>query len=264
MGKIRIKTLGDKEKEQKQKQKDEARREGKKIAKQKIKEETVEIKPVPDAPVVEETTVSKKTAKSAKPKGKIRSKRYQKAKSYIDKTKKYQFTQALELVKKTSPKGFDATIELHINTTEKGIKGSVTLPHGIGKQIQVSVVTDELIKEIENGKINFHVLIAHPSFMPKLARLAKVLGPKGMMPNPKNGTISDKPEEAAKRYAGTLQYKTESDFPIIHTVIGKMSFEEKKLEENFRALISSVNPLKISTVFLKSTMSPSVKVEIER
>ncbi len=83
------------------------------------------------------------------------------------------------------------------------------------------------------------------------------------MPNPKNGTISDKPEEAAKKFSGTLQFKTEGDFPIIHSILGKGSFEEKKLQENFEALILAIGVVKIRSVYLKATMSPSVKVKLD-
>jgi large subunit ribosomal protein L1 len=256
MGKIRIKTLGDEEREKKQKAKDEARREAKKIAKQKSEE----IKVVAVEVENEKQKEEKKEKKIVKQQAKRRSKSYQKARSFIDKTKLYSFEEALGIVKKASRTKFDSSVELHINTTEKGLKGSVVLPHKTGKQLRVAVVDDRLLAEIENGKISFDVLISHPSFMPKLAKLAKILGPKGLMPNPKNGTISEKPEETAKKYTGTLQYKTESDFPIIHSIIGKTSFEDKKLLDNFNVFIKTIDPLKIKSVFLKTTMSPSIKI----
>ena len=181
----------------------------------------------------------------------------------IDKTKTYPFNQAIALVKKTNLSKFDPTIEVHINTLEKGIRGNVVLPHGLGKELKVVVVDDKVLADVETGKINFDVLISHPSFMPKLAKLAKILGPKGLMPNPKTATISENPEEAARKFSGTLQFKTESEFPIIHSVIGKASFENKKLEENFQALIKAIGAEKIKSVFLKSTMSPSVRVKLD-
>lgn len=270
MGKIRIKQLGDQEREQKQKAADQARREGKKLAKLKGKGggRIVEMEGVPEevlekqeetAPVPKPELPKKKEAAK-----KERSLRYQKVRSLVDKTKAYPLTQALDLVKKTSLTHFDATVEMHINTLEKGIRGSVTLPYGAGKQLKVAVVTDELLADIEKGKINFDVLISSPSFMAKLAKLAKVLGPKGLMPNPKSGTISENPQDSAKKFSGTLPYKTESEFPIIHTIIGKVGFENKKLEENFGALINAIGPAKIKSVYLKSTMSPGVRVEVEQ
>lgn len=271
MGKIRIKTLGDEEKEKKQQEKDEARRSGKKIAKLKGKGggripemEGVEIpeeETSPTSPLPSPTRRGDTRGEVPEVKKKIRSQRYTKARSLIDRTKVYPLLTALELVKKANLTKFDPTIEVHINTLEKGIKGNVVLPHGLGKELRVAVVTDKLLEEIAKGKINFDVLISHPNFMPKLAKLAKILGPKGLMPNPKNGTISDNPEEATKKFSGTLQFKTEGDFPIIHSIIGKASFAEKKLEENFQALINAIGVVKIKSVYLKATMSPSVKVE---
>lgn len=263
MGKIRIKALGDEDKEKKQQERDEARRSGKKIAKLKGKGggRIVEMEGEPILEVVTDEKVAS-TVKNKRIKPKVRSRQYIKVRALIDKTKTYSFNQALELVKKTNLSKFDPTIEVHINTLEKGIKGNVVLPHDLGKELKVAVVTDQLLEEIEAGKINFDVLISQPSFMPKLAKLAKILGPKGLMPNPKNGTISENPEEAVKKFSGTLQFKTEGDFPIIHSVLGKGSFAEKKLAENFQALINAIGVVKIKSVYLKATMSPSVRVEI--
>ncbi len=185
MGKIRIKALGDEEKEKKQQEKDEARREGKKIAKQKSKggNSIVEIEGLPEEVLQKQEELEKaetegKKAKSKKASQKVRSAKYVKIRALIDKTKTYSFSQAIDLVKKANLTKFDPTIEVHINTLEKGIKGNVVLPHGLGKELRVAIVSDKLLEEIEAGKINFDVLISQPSFMPKLAKLAKVLGPK--------------------------------------------------------------------------------------
>lgn len=286
MGKIRIKALGDENREKKQKAADQARREGKKLAKLKgksggriVEVEGIEIpeqEPRQHKDAESEETLKNNVSvsqKSSEPlrsqekheeyRKRTRSTRYTHVRALVDKTKVYPLTQALDLVRKTSLTRFDATVEMHINTEELGIRGSVTLPYGTGKQLKVAVVTNELLADIEKGKINFDVLISSPSFMPKLARLAKVLGPKGLMPNPKSGTISENPEEAAKKFSGTLQYKTEAEFPIIHTIIGKVGFENKKLEENFWSLINAIGAEKIKSVFLKSTMSPSVRVKLD-
>ncbi len=258
MGKIRIKALGDEEKEKKQKAKDEARREAKKESQKalKITESTEET-------VVEEKTPLRPTKSGSAGKTRERSKHYQKVRAFIDKTINYPIDVALDLIKKSNLTKFDATVETHINTLDKNIKGNVSLPHGIGRKVRVAVVDDKLLTEVEAGKINFDILISHPSFMPKLAKLAKILGPKGLMPNPKAGTISTSPEETAKKFAGLLQFKTESDFPIIHTVIGKASFDNAKLLENFQTLIKAIGATKIKNVFIKTSMSPSVKVQLE-
>ena len=99
--------------------------------------------------------------------------------------------------------------------------------------------------------------------MPKLARVARVLGPKGLMPNPKNGTVTPKPEEAAKKFeGGQMNFKTEAKFPLLHLSVGKLSFGEQKLAENIKAAIAAVNSKKIKNVTLKSTMSPGLKLDL--
>jgi large subunit ribosomal protein L1 len=121
------------------------------------------------------------------------------------------------------------------------------------------------LANIEKGKIDFDILVTHPSFMPKLARFAKVLGPKGLMPNPKAGTISANPEEVVKKFSkGVLRWKTEPKFPLIHQMIGKISFETKALAENAEKLINVVGKTHVKKAVIKSTMSPSIKLEVEK
>ena len=199
-------------------------------------------------------------------KAKSRSKNYKAALMKIDHKKFYHIDDALKLLREISLTHFDATVELHINTIEKGLRGTVSLPHGTGKKIRVAIATAEtiekIVSEVEKGKIGFDALVAHPSVMGKLARVAKFLGPKGLMPNPKNGTISPAPEKVAKKLEeGEVSWKTETDFHIIHLVIGKLSFKDKQLEENFSALIKSIGETKIKSITLKSTMSPGIKVK---
>lgn len=174
-------------------------------------------------------------------------------------------TQAINLVKENSFSKFDGTVEVILNVTDKNLRGNVTLPHGTGKTIRVKIADEELVSTLANGGggINFDILVASPEMMPKLTKIAKILGPKGLMPNPKNGTIGENVEELALRLrSGQQSWKTQPDFPIIHSMIGKVSFENKKLEENFAALIKSVGREKIKSVFLKPTMGPSVRVQI--
>lgn len=190
-------------------------------------------------------------------------KKYAAAKSLVDSSKLYPLTEAIDLVKKTSFSSFDGTVEVHYNITDKTLRGTVTLPHGTGKQIRIVIATDELINQLAaSPRIDFDVLVASPDMMPKLARVAKILGPKGLMPNPKTNTIGDDPEQLVKTLSASLQWKTQSDFPIIHAVIGKVSFDSKKLEENFSALTKSIGKDKIQSVFLKATMGPAIKVQI--
>ena len=205
--------------------------------------------------------------KSKKKKVKVRSKKYQAAVMKLDHQKVYLIPEAIALLREVSYSRFPGSIELHINTLEKGLRGTAKLPHGIGKEIKVAIAdtssVDKLVEEISQGKINFDALIAHPSAVPKLAKLAKFLGPRGLMPNPKAGTISNEPEKAAEKLKkGEIAWKSEADFPVIHQVIGKLTFKDDQIEENFQAFIKSVDINKISSITLKSTMSPGIKVQI--
>jgi large subunit ribosomal protein L1 len=151
-----------------------------------------------------------------------------------------------------------------MNVVKTGLRGEVELPHSTGKTVRVAIVNDTVLEQLAENKIEFDVLVTHPSFMPKLARFAKLLGPKGLMPNPKAGTISPNPEEVAKKFMkGTLRWKTEPKFPILHQMIGKLSYETKNLSENAQALINAVGKVNIKNVFIASSMGPSVEIEIE-
>ncbi|MCL5434912.1 MAG: hypothetical protein M1405_00800 [Patescibacteria group bacterium] len=181
----------------------------------------------------------------------------------VDRNKTYPLSEALELLLQLQRNKFDETVELHINTLTGEISGNVTLPHGTGKKTKVAVATDALIAEIDKGVINFDVLVAEPQMMAKLAKVAKVLGPRGLMPNPKNGTITDKPEELIKKYeGGQINFKTEGKAPILHLTVGKMSFGVKKLAENIESMLKAVKKTNVVNVTLKSTMSPGIKLKI--
>lgn len=213
---------------------------------------------------VGESAAEEKPKKKRKPRS--RTKRYKEALMKVDRIKLYPISEALELLRKISLTKFDGSVELHINTVEKGLRGNVRLPHGTGKEVKVMIADestiDKLVAEVEKGKIAFDALVAHPSVMSKLARVAKFLGPKGLMPNPKNGTISPNPSEVAKRLAaGEVNWKTDAEFPIIHQVIGKLSFKDNQLAENFQAFIKSIADTKIKNITLKSTMSPGIRVQ---
>lgn len=197
----------------------------------------------------------------------IRSQKYKESLMKIDHDKLYSISEAVSLLREVSFAKFGGSVELHINTTEKGLRGNVKLPHGTGKEVRVAIANaetiDKLVEQVEKGKIDFDALVAHPAVMGKLARVAKFLGPKGLMPNPKAGTISPTPEKIAEKFkAGEINWKTESEFPIIHQVIGKMAFKDNQLTENFEAFIKSVGDTKIKAITLKSTMSPGIKVKI--
>jgi large subunit ribosomal protein L1 len=230
---------------------------------EKVTVETVE-EEKPARLAEDETKPAKKAKKEkfAKAKGKTESKRHKSNLTLVSKTQTYTIDQALEALKKFKKSSFDETVELHINTKEKGISGQVILPHGTGKTLVIKVADDTIIAEVAKGKINFDVLVATPSMMPQLARVAKILGPRGLMPNPKNGTITEDTASAVKKLAGgQINFKTESEAPIIHARVGKISFDDAKLKENIKTFITSVGNDKISNVTLKSTMSPAVRLD---
>lgn len=219
---------------------------------------------------------SRKAGKKKVSGPKIRGKKYQEAVKLVDKTKLYLLENAVKLVKQTSVTKFDGTVELHINLNPATLgdsprgeagktdyRGSVTLPHGTGKQVRVLVADDAILAEITAGKINFDILVAHPTMMPKLAKVARILGPKGLMPNPKTGTVSTDVEKRVKELShGQVNFKTEPDNPLIHMPIGKVSFEETKLKENIEAVIVAIGRGKIAKITLSSTMGPGIKVQV--
>lgn len=287
MGKIRVKTIGIEEDEKEQKKKAKERAEAKRIeaakaegaAKKEEKEEAKELK----TPQKAETQPSedKKEAKAEKKESKYKAKTSKKkqphSSSYlamakmVDKNKKYTLAEAIKILNSTKRTKLDETVELHINTLERGVSGSLTLPHGTGKASKIEIAdytadpkhVEELIKKITGGQVDFDILIATPDTMSHLARVARVLGPRGLMPNPKNGTIHPKPKEAAKKFeGGQINFKTEPKFPIIHLAVGKLSFEEKQLVENIKATIQAVQSKNIKNITLKSTMSPGIKIAI--
>ena len=272
MGKIRIKSLGDEEKEKKQEEEARKRAEVKRAEKREADNAETKENPKDNPPIntseIKPKTKSKYASKHAKSK---RSGVYQQKVALLDKSKQYSLIEALSLLPKLGLAKYDESVELHINTTEKGISGNVTLPHGSGKKTRVTIVNqsedskslEDLIKKVESGVIDFDILIATPDSMPKLARIARVLGPKGLMPNPKNGTVTPKPNDAAKQYeGGQVNFKTEAKFPILHMMVGKVSFGENKLSENIRTAITAIQMKNIKNVTLKSTMSPGIKLDI--
>lgn len=292
MGKIRVSTLGS-EQEEKLKDKQKVRREEKKKREkatkvhisgmkggqrvkavgaseeeiEKMAKITEEVEKDQAEGLIGMETLDKKEKKAKKAKVRSRSKRYKEAVMKVDRSKVYAIDEALELLRGISLVKFDPSVELHINVIEKGLRGTLSLPFGTGKEVRVAVAEatsiDKLIEKVEKGKIDFDALIAHPQVMAKLARVAKFLGPRGLMPNPKNGTISLEPEKVAKRLkGGEINWKTETDFPIIHQVIGKLSFKDEQLSDNFKAFVKSVGDTKIKSITLKSSMSPGVKVKI--
>src|SRR3989344_3717732 len=201
MGKIRIKTIGEEEpKKEKKQPKTKAHLPGMEGGARiavvcPTEEELAKIEESKTSGVAEASKGETKKTKRKKPGKSHRSSRYKEMLMEVDRTKNYSLSAALTLLPKVKLSKFDETAELHINTISMGISGQMKLPHGTGKTTKVAVVDDNLILEIEAGKINFDILVATPDMMPRLAKVAKVLGPRGLMPNPKAGTITDNPEE---------------------------------------------------------------------
>src|SRR5258708_1648105 len=273
MGKIRIRTLGDESAEKKQKIQAKKRQDAKKVVKEPEGVPTPEEKDVKQESGIPSTEAKinlkqlhiKKPhpAKKDNESKQKRSKKYQEVVQLVDKRKQYPLNEALQLLPKLKLSSFDETVELHVNTKEIGISGNIVLPHGTGKKIRIAIANDSIIANIEKGLIDFDVLLAAPMMMPKLAKVTKVLGPKGLMPNPKNGTITTTPEDTAKKFEqGQVRYKTEAKSPVIHLSVGKLSFGEDKLTENILTVITAVQTQNIRNVTLKSTMSPAIHISV--
>ena len=196
---------------------------------------------------------------------KSRSKRYRDAKKLISKDKLYSFPEAIKLVKKTSLSRFVGNLEAHIIVAQKGDLGEAKLPYPTGKQKRVVIADSKIIESIKAGKIDFDVLIASPKIMLKLLPFARILGPKGLMPNPKNGTLAENPEEAAKKFlkAG-LKLRTEKKAPVLHLVIGKLDQTDKKLMANLEAVINVLGKNNIKKLVLAATMGPGIKATINQ
>jgi large subunit ribosomal protein L1 len=208
---------------------------------------------------------AKKTKVSTpkKKKKRERSRRYRFARSLVDRTKTYSVDEAINLVKKTSISRFDGTLTAHLNLNEAKLTVEVKFPHPTGKSTRIAIATDKLLNQIKKGKTDFDILLASPDIMPQLVPLAKILGPKGLMPNPKNNTIVADPQKRKQELeAGTAQVKTEAKAPLMHVTIGKTSQPDSQLKANLTALITAVKPSKIKKLTLAPTMGPGVKIDL--
>ena len=220
-------------------------------------------------------------------------KKYIEAAKLVDRATLYYAPEAIALVKKAATAKFDETVELHIRTgcdsrhADQQVRGAVVLPHGTGKTVRILVFAkgpkvdeataagadfvggEELIPKIQNdGWLDFDVVVATPDMMGVVGRLGKVLGPKGLMPNPKAGTVTmDVTKAIADIKAGKVEYRLDKS-NIIHVPVGKVSFTEEQLQDNFQALIDAVNKAKPGTlkgaymksVILSSTMGPGIRL----
>lgn len=239
--------------------------------KEKIKEEKFKKETEPQAVVQEEketavVTEEKPLKKTKVGKAKIRSKKYQNVLTLFDAKKIHNIKEAIELVKKISISQFDANVEIHIRLLSKTgkpetVRGLLQYPHPTGKKIQVVILDEKTMAEIEKTKkANADIYLAAPKIMPQVAKLAKILGPKGKMPNPKAGTITDDPEKTKKELeGGKIEYKTDSGGNL-HQVIGKVSADNTILTENYNALLAVLPLDKITSITMCATMGPGIKV----
>ncbi|WP_227764093.1 50S ribosomal protein L1 [Zhaonella formicivorans] len=219
-------------------------------------------------------------------------KKYQEALKLIDKDKLYEANEAIELVKKTSTAKFDETVEAHVKLgvdprhADQQVRGTVVLPHGTGKTRTVLVFAkgekakeaeaagadfvgaEELIAKIEGGWLGFDVAIATPDMMGAVGKLGRVLGPRGLMPNPKTGTVTFDLERAIKEVkAGKIEFRVDKT-SIVHVPLGKVSFDQEKLVDNFQTFMEALIKAKpaaakgqyLKSVTLSSTMGPGIRV----
>lgn len=217
-----------------------------------------------EEPIVAETQTETEVKRSEKAAVlKVRSAKYKDVKGKIELGKAYPIAAAIKLVKETSYSKFDGTMELHMTVKKVGASASLTLPFAAGRVKKVEVASDATIEKLKKGVIDFDILVSTPDMMGKLVPFAKVLGPRGMMPNPKNGTLVADPKKASAFSTSTVTLKTEKEAPLIHTVIGKNSQKDEEIMANLEAILKAFGGNKqIVRAFIKSSMSPSVKLQL--
>ena len=241
-----------------------------------------------------EATVKPKGEKPVtRPRIERRGKKYQEAAKLVEKGKVYGLKEAIELALKTNPAKFDASVEIHARLgvdprqADQNIRTTLVLPNGNGKTVRVAVFApldvcksakaagadiaedEEFVKQLDKGVIDFDILISTPAYMPKLGKYARLLGPKGLMPNPTAGTVTMDVEKAVKEAkAGKVEYRVDKQ-SIVHIGVGKVSFGTDKLVENANAFFDSLKAQKpaslkgtyVKSVFVSTTMGPSIAIE---
>jgi len=239
-----------------------------------------------DAPVAPKVVI--KTRSRVERKGK----KFQEVAKLIDRNKEYSLKEAVELAQKTAKVSFDSTLELHIKLgvdprhADQNLRANVVLPAGTGKTVKIAVFTDhdsvaaakkagadiagsdDFLQQLDKGIIDFDVLIASPSVMPKLGKYARILGPKGLMPSPKSGTVTaDVAKAVSEAKAGRVEYRVDST-GIVHLGAGKVSFKTEDLVKNVRVVLESIKTSKpaslkgnyVLSIYLSTSMGPSVRV----
>jgi large subunit ribosomal protein L1 len=269
---------------------------GKRSAKAVAEVEQKQAKEERKAAKTEATTEeAKKPSKNpTRPKVERAGKKFREVSKLVEKDKVYTLSEALDLATKTSPVKFDATVELHVNLgvdprqADQNVRGTVSLPEGTGKVVRVAVISededekkakdagadlvgaDKIFAALDKEQIEFDILIATPNQMAKLAKYARMLGPKGLMPNPKSGTVTaDVAKAVSEAKAGKVEYRVDSA-GIIHLGIGKVSFGAVKLAKNANVVLDAIKSAKpaslkgsyIKATHISSTMGPSIKTQI--
>lgn len=216
---------------------------------------------VESSPKSEKSAVLRKTKRGVV---KARGKKYLAARSKVDPNATYSPEDAAKLVKETSTSKFVGSVEMNIVLLKDKLgSSSVTLPNSTGATKKIEVASDETLKKLAAGKVDFDVLIATPAMMPKLVPFAKLLGPRGLMPNPKNGTISDNPEKAKESFGeNTLHLKLQKDAPLLHLLIGKVDQDGKTLAENMLAVLDTIGRSNVKKAVVSASMGPSVKLAL--
>jgi large subunit ribosomal protein L1 len=240
-----------------------------------------------------EANVKKGPKPITRPRIERRGKNYRKVAEQVEKDRVYSLAEALELAAKTNPVKFDASVEVHVRLgvdprqADQNVRSTVSLPHGTGKTVRVAVFAPEaehaaakkagadivgdetFLKQLDKEELKFDVLVATPQYMPKLGKYARLLGPRGLMPNPKAGTVAtDVAKAVSEAKAGKVEYRVDKQ-AIVHLSIGKVSFGAEKLADNAKAFFDSLQsqkPSSLKGVYVKSTsisttMGPGIKVE---
>lgn len=209
------------------------------------------------------STQSAKEVKAAPQKPRKRGKKYAEAKKKLVMESLVSTTDAVKAIKSAVYSKIKESLELHVNVLEIGLKGEVQLPFSTGKAVTVVIADDTILEKLEKGIIDFDILVTTPAMMPKLTKFAKLLGPRGLMPNPKAGTIGPNPQELVKKFSGnTVRFKTEPKASIMHMTIGKTGFPTEELVANTEAYLEAVGRKNIKNAFLASSMTPSVQILI--
>lgn len=228
-----------------------------------------------------------------RPKAERHGKKFKEVAKKIEANKAYNLAEAVQLVAETSPAKFDATVEVHVvlgvdpRQADQNIRTTVTLPHGTGKTVRVAAFVpideieaakkagadiigeEEITKQLDKEQLNFDVLVATPQLMPKLGKYARLLGPRGLMPNPKSGTVAtDVSKAVTEAKGGKVEYRVDKQ-SIVHLGIGKVSFGASKLLDNAKVFFESLSGVKpsslkgtyIQTIHVSSTMGPSIKID---